>query len=218
MSLNKQGPGKIDYCDYTWSPIHGYCQNKCDYCYMRPMWKRFPEQAKNELRYHYLEENFPQKKSVIFVGNTTDMFGDWVPAFQIQAVLNVVAENPKHTFLFLTKNPRRYREFDLPQKNCWYGTTEDGTDRTRNNIIWLSRVLSSRYKKWASFEPMINRVEPLKTRRVDWAVIGADSRKGADKPPSRWAADIVVSAINHDVPVWIKDNYEFPLIVKMRPF
>jgi hypothetical protein len=32
--LNKQGPGKIDWTDYTWNPISGKCHHNCSYCYM----------------------------------------------------------------------------------------------------------------------------------------------------------------------------------------
>jgi protein gp37 len=38
--VNKQGPGKIDWCDFTWNPVTG-CYHGCEYCYARRIAERF---------------------------------------------------------------------------------------------------------------------------------------------------------------------------------
>ncbi len=77
--LNKQGLGKIDYCDYTFNPIGGRCRHNCPYCYMRGYWKRYPATAELQLKEKYLSSNLPKKPAVIFAGSSTDVWGDWVP-------------------------------------------------------------------------------------------------------------------------------------------
>jgi len=213
--LNKQGPGKIDYCDYTWNPISGYCWHECPYCYMRQRWKRFPDMAIQKFRHDFLQDSFPRKPSVIFVGSSSDMLGDWVPAWQIQSVLNVAGIHPGHTFLFLTKNPSRYKDFLIPE-NCWCGTTVDGTERTSRNCAILETL--SVTKKWVSVEPMIEKVHPKDVLFADWIVVGADSRRGENKPPMEWAEDIYCAAMCAGKSVWIKDNYQYHDVVKERPF
>ncbi|MBU4317113.1 MAG: phage Gp37/Gp68 family protein [Proteobacteria bacterium] len=215
--LNKQGPGKIDYCDYTWNPITGYCWHACPYCYMRPMWGRFPNLSIQKFRLDYLQDKFPKKSSVIFVGSSTDMWGEWVPGWMIQSVLNVIEFTPKHTFLFLSKNPYRYLEFDIP-KNCWCGTSVDGLANTSDNVGLLQYVLRTKVlKTWISVEPMIDKVLPNPLVFADWIVIGADSRPGADRPAIEWAEDIYCAAMCAGKPVWIKENYHYPETIKMKP-
>jgi protein gp37 len=125
----------------------------------------------------------------------------------------VVLANPKHTFQFLTKNPKRYVEFELPQ-NAWYGTTDDGTGRTRNNIYELTDI--SHRTIFVSFEPLLTWVDffdPL----VDWIIIGANSNRGAKKPPIAWADSLIIHAQLFDIPIWVKDNYNYPQKIKEFP-
>ena len=213
--LIKQGPNKIDWCDFTWNPISGFCQHSCSYCYMWPIWKRFPELRIGKLRSEYLLDCFPKKSSVIFVGSSTDMFGDWVPSEWIQQVLNVAAKETNHKFLFLTKNPKRYGEF-IFSENCRLGTTVDGTTRTENNIDDLYCEAQGDLGLFVSYEPLLGPV--VLDSLIEWVIIGADSNKGAAKPPLKWADDIIWSAKENDIPVWVKDNYQYPEIIKQRPF
>ena len=68
--------------------------------------------------------------------------------------------------------------------------------------------------KFISFEPLIkypsqvfNPLGDWEWKEIDWIIIGADSRRGAKKPPVRWASDLIQMARDHDVSVWVKDNY-----------
>jgi len=218
--LNKQGPGKIDYCNFTWNPISGRCLHNCPYCYMYALWRRFPEMAKHQLKEKYLADKFPKKPSKIFVGSSTDMWGDWVDGDWIKKVLKKIEENPQHIFQFLTKNPMRYGDFDLSLfDNCWCGTTFDGTDNTIDNIANLI-IHANCNLKFVSFEPLIEK--PIidschDFSKLGWVIIGADSTRGAKKPPKEWA-DLLISWCGQDnIPVWVKDNYGYPETIKEFP-
>ncbi len=79
-------------------------------------------------RYRLDEPRRWKKQRTIFVCSMADLFGDWVPDKWIEEVFKACEAAPQHQYLFLTKNPARYRELrnagKLPIKvNFWYGTT-----------------------------------------------------------------------------------------------
>lgn len=223
--LNKQGPGKIDWTDYTWNPISG-CLHNCPYCYMLRMEKRFPGIMKPGFRLHYLIDPGKLKKpSKIFVGSSGDMWGEWVNHDHIQAVLNSCEQTPRHIFQFLTKNPIKYIEF--PQiDNMWYGTTCDGTKQNEDNIYYLTSVRSVinprnkgrhyRSIRFVSFEPLLAPVDP-DLFGISWIIIGADSNHGAKKPPKEWADHLIKLARENNIAVFMKDNYGYPERIKEFP-
>ena len=215
--LNKQGPDKIDWTDWTWNPISG-CLAKCDYCYVQRMVKRFPA-ISMEPAFHPDKLSAPIKRkppSKIFVGSSGDMWGAWVPRNWIKAVLESCALAHQHTFQFLTKNPKRYNEFALP-RNAWFGTTVDGTYRTGENCETLSTNFYNRNLiTFISFEPLLAHIiESL--RHIDWVIIGADSTRGAEKPPDEWADTLIEIARKDNCAVWVKDNYKYKEVIKEWP-
>ena len=214
--LNKQGPKKIDWTDYTWNPISG-CLHNCPYCYMLRMEKRFPGIMKPGFRLHYLIDPGKLKKSSkIFVGSSGDMWGEWVNHDHIQAVLDSCEQAPQHTFQFLTKNPLKYMEF-YEIDNAWYGTTFDGTEQTEDNIIALGLSDQSCHSiHFVSFEPLLAPVDP-DLFGISWIIIGADSNKGAKKPPKEWADHLIGLARKSGMAVFVKDNYNYPERIKEFP-
>lgn len=216
MTLNKQTPQKIDWTDYTWNPIGG-CRHGCDYCYMLRMAKRFPGVMEPAFRESYLGDPYKIKKpSKFFIGSSGDIWGDWVPAEWIFKVLKVIKDNPQHIFQFLTKNPMRYQWFNPVLKNAWYGTTVDGTERTKNNLCELKIFTYGVRTLFVSFEPLLEPIDP-DLSHIDWVIIGANSNRGAEKPPNYWAKRIIECARQWDCAVWVKDNYNYPQIIKEFP-
>ena len=78
-----------------------------------------------------LDKKF-SRNSFVFVCDMGDLFGDWVPRDWILKVLDAVAKQPRVNFLFLTKNPKRYVEFDFGD-NVVLGATIE-TNRPYQNI------------------------------------------------------------------------------------
>lgn len=219
--LNKQGPGKIDWTNWTWNPISG-CLHGCEYCYMRRMEKRFPGINKPAFHFDRIDKFLRSKKVTsgekIFVGSSGDMWGRWVSDEWISAVLDVVELTPEFTYQFLTKNPTGYIGWDFCQ-SCWLGTTVDGTRQTEDNISILLLAAPDHVVKFVSFEPLLSHVlvPAEQWKKLDWIIIGADSTKGADKPPAWWAESLIFDARRHGVPVWVKDNYCYPETIKEFP-
>jgi len=210
--LNKQGKDKIDWTDWTWNPVSG-CKHGCSYCYMHripgfDMTPRFHEAKLKEI-------DSLKGSAKVFVVSSGDLFGDWVPREWVEAVREVIKAHPEHIFQLLTKNPKRYTEFNWSDyQNVWLGTTIDKSDRA-SNVSYLKAC--SGKLKFVSFEPLLEEPE-VDLTGLDWIIIGADSNKGAKKPLIIWAENLIRQARKLGIPVWIKDNYRYPERIKEFPF
>lgn len=203
--MNKQGKNGIDYLHWTWSPVTG-CLHGCDYCYMQRMARRFP-QISMEPAFHpkRLKEPLRLKKPArIGVTFSGDLFGEWVPKEWIQQVLDVCGQAAWHKFIFLTKNPKRYGEFDIPE-NCWCGTSVTGSKEEQKRVIILSDILTTR--RFISLEPWVGGIPVAITARVDWLIIGGKTGKGAAKPPLKNVDELLKSwRLLTEAPIFIKSN------------
>jgi len=144
----------------------------------------------------------------IFVCAMSDMFGEWVPDEWIQLIFEECRKYPKHMYLFLTKNPKRYIELYkkgiLPEEdNFWYGSTLTNPDG--------KYFESSRHKNFLSIEPLH---EPFGTAHltslnyIDWVIIGAETgrRKERIVPKKEWVDEIVKECQLRKIPVFMKDS------------
>ncbi len=212
--LNKQGEGKIDWCDYTWNPVSG-CRNGCYYCYMQRLVKRFgfdmtPKFHPKRLKDLKKLENMKQSK--IFVGSSGDIFSEGIEDSWIDQIIMEVRKYPQHIFQFLTKIPKGYKDWDFPD-NCWLGSCIDGLTKTEDNIKDMALVKSK--IKFVSFEPLIKFPNLDYLEKMDWIIIGANSNVGAIKPPNEWIGKIMEKA--KKIPIFIKDNYKYPSRIKDFP-
>ncbi len=142
----------------TWNPITG-CMYNCVYCWARNYAKRLAAMKVEPYRTHgfkpvfaewRLKQKFP-KGEFIFVSDMGEMWGNWVPKEWILKVLNVLTAKPKTSFLFLTKNPKRYSEF--------LGTFTD-------NMLLGATIETNRPNKLSGAPPYEERFEAMKN--LDW--------------------------------------------------
>ncbi|KKM83143.1 hypothetical protein LCGC14_1312310, partial [marine sediment metagenome] len=177
----------------TWNPIVG-CKHGCKYCYAKRIAKRFkmiPEWTEPMFFEKRLADPCKwQKPATIFVGSMSDIFGEWIPDEWINKIIRVTIENPQHKFMFLTKNPQRYYQFEF-SKNCWLGTTLD-------HIKYKQRVVClDSYKrlinKFVSIEPILSDMSGVDFTGIDLLIVGADSSMGAKSPNPEW-----ITSLKHD--------------------
>lgn len=189
--MNKQGKNGISWTEWTWNPVVG-CKHGCPYCYAKRMNDRFKwieKWDRPQIFVERLDEPYKLKKpSKIFVGSMCDLFGDWIGDDWMEPIMSVVNNNPQHTFQFLTKNPKRYLEFDFP-KNCWLGTTI-----TNGKAGWriIDLVRKNNYK-FISFEPLLGRFGKEMNnwlKGIDLVIVGAMTGRGAIKPKKEWIDSI----------------------------
>ena len=210
----KQGKGKIGWCDFSWSPIKGRCGFFCEYCYMHNIRKRFNLDENLRLDERELKWS-PKEPSKIFVCSQLDIMHEDIPDVWVDRVLNVAESHPQNTYQFLTKQPCMYSAHDMPA-NTWVGTSVDGLAFTRTNFMDIGTLETKAPIKFVSFEPLIAFPEevtfnPIAWNSIDWIIIGADSRLGADDPPREWAQRLIEKARQYGVAVWLKDNYLWPV-------
>lgn len=156
------------------------------------------------------KEKKPQK---IFTVDIGDLFGKWVPADWITAVIDVAAQCSQHTFMFLTKNPERYLEFKFPQ-NCWCGATVT-SDADVNTAKILSKVKAR--VRFLSIEPLMGEISfPL--NKFEWVILGAMTGTNPVVPDQKWMTDIVDQCKTANVPLFIKDNMSEYYGKKVRQF
>lgn len=199
---------KIEWCDYTFNPVTG-CKHGCDYCYARKIARRFHGPNGFEPTFHKDRLHQPDREkrpSRIFVCSMADLFGSWVPRDWIQAVLQTVHHNPQHTFIFLTKNPKRYLVFNPWPWNAWLGATATDQRSFEDRFARLCRAKTS--IRFISFEPLLGPVRfgPALNGLIDWIIIGAMTGPGAVKPRSYWVKDLTYDARGISAKVFHKDN------------
>lgn len=151
---------------------------------------------------HRLEEPFRVKKpSKIFVVDTGDMFGNWIPEEWIEQILDVVKKCDWHIFQFLTKNPERLIKYKFPD-NAWVGTSVNSDkDRKRAEIIKKARAKV----KFLSIEPLLGPVT-FDLKGIDWIIIGAQTGRNPVIPEREWIEEIIKTAEKYRISVFMKNN------------
>jgi protein gp37 len=211
---------KIEWADYTWSPITG-CTKRCAYCYAHRL-------AKGRLRRRYLanpnvapgcdpsdpftprfwadrlDEPFNLKTpSKIFVCSMGEIFDPSVSWEWKEEVLAAAGEADWHTFQFLTKQPLIAQQFTFPA-NAWAGVTiENGGLLPQIRLHRFASVEAP--VRFISLEPLTGPVTSI-PGWVDWIIIGAMTGPGAMKPRPEWVQGLIDEADKSGIPVFLKDN------------
>ncbi len=212
--MNKQKGNMYGWVTHTWNVIKGRCPHSCYYCYMIDIWDR----------YNSKEQKFDEKElktdlgqgNVIFVGSSTDMFAKEIPKEWIEKVLAKCFLHDKNTYLFQSKNPKRFVEFTFP-RNTILGTTIE----TNNYDLKVSKAPSVanrtmvmkmlNMRKMISIEPILefNRcIFPNWIRAInpEFVSIGADS-KGHNLPEPSWdKVQELIKELKKFTEVKVKDN------------
>ena len=141
-----------------------------------------------------------------FVGAMADIFGEWVPDAWLTDIFDVCTQHKLNNYLFLTKNPARYRRTTLPAgPNFWYGTTITG-NADLNRIDKLPRWR----KRFLSIEPLLEDIyfAPEDWRDFDWIILGAETGNRKEKvvPKLEWINIIVMKAGAYGIPVFMKES------------
>lgn len=184
---------KIDWADYSWNPVIG-CLHGCEYCYAAKWAKRSGQSFKPHRSKQWGKPFKILAPSTIFVCSLADLFGDWVHDDWIEDVISICRSCPEHNFMFLTKNPKRYREFTFPE-NCWLGATVTGESLGFN---WPDDLVGDPTlhmwdlpnKKFLSIEPLLGGFYGHLWEYFDLVIVGAMTGGNAIKPKKEWIDSI----------------------------
>ena len=215
-SFNSQETGNIEWAKWSWNPITG-CNHGCKYCYARDIANRLFKPKFEPVFYpgrlhcaEFTEQPKEAKTDIgyknVFTCSMADLFGKWVPSDLIELVLEVVRKSPKWNFLFLTKFPQRYAEFEFPD-NAWVGTSVDKQSRVKNAEDVFKDVRAK--VKWLSCEPMMERLTFKHLERFQWVVLGGSSRSTQTPefhPPREWVTHLWTQAQEAGCMIYEKPN------------
>lgn len=219
-SMNKTNDN-IEWAAFSWNPVTG-CLHNCAYCYARDIANRFYEYGFEPA---YLPERLSQPANTknieprwdgdfgyknIFTCSMADLFGKWVPDEWIKSVLEVIANNPKWTFLLLSKFPIRMAEFEYPP-NVWLGTSVDYQWAVSRAEKAFTKIKASGFEGvcWLSCEPMMERLTFDSLTMFDWVVMGGSSKSTQTPeyvPPFDDIAHLYNQARQSNCKVYFKTN------------
>jgi DNA repair photolyase len=166
------------------------------------------------------------KDNYIFIGSGTDMFASNVPTEWIESVLEKCCWSD-NTYLFQTKNPERFAEFNYPKKTILCTTLESNRhfDEMGESPLIVDRVKWLKFASNAGHKTMIT-IEPIMDFDVEifsemilscnpfQVNIGADSKKSNLDEPPVWKIEELIELLKGSTKVHYKDNLKRLLTVK----
>jgi len=239
--MNKQrkpsGSRGIEWTDYTWNPVQG-CKHGCRWtmpdgsvaeCYAETIANRVAQKAyQHGFEHHYwnphkLREPLKVKESArIFLDSMSDLMGHWVPADEIEQVLDICRQASWHHFQLLTKNAPRLLEFDFPP-NVWIGVSAPPSQmfgkplsfkQQQRMVIRQLEILAQLNVpvRWMSIEPLSFNIAPLlKESPLEWAVIGAATNGNRTyQPEPEWVQNVLNVLDEQNTAVFFKGNLDWP--------
>ena len=141
---------------------------------------------------------------MIFVCSMSDLFHKDVPFEFIDKVFETIQSTPQHNYQILTKRAERMAEYFsthiIPQ-NAWIGVTvEIAAMKFRIDYI---RNLNAPIK-FISCEPLLEDLEELDLRGIDWIIVGGESGMQARPIKEEWVLNIKRQADVNHIPFFFK--------------
>lgn len=194
---------KIEWADYVWNPVWG-CRNHCDYCYARKFARRYGKEFAPEWKPKNYDSTPPKWPARIFVNSMSEIFY-WQRPWMMRVLARVEAL-PHLQFLFLTKHPDIYQEYDWPA-NAWLGVTATCPTELYNANRVIAQVHHfTNNLTFLSLEPLLERIpaDAITEFAWDWVIIGAESgnRRGRVVPKIEWIEELT----DLPMPVFMKDS------------
>ena len=225
--MNKTG---IEYLDFTWNPIAMRCtpvSEGCTHCWHLAMCNRMKSNPKLSARErcvyggecapflmeHRLDAPLKRKKhariGVQFMG---DLFYEDVKTEDIYRIIVRMEEAKQHTFLILTKRPKRMLELMNNPKwfaenpHIWLGVTAENQARADDRIPILLQIPAA--VRFISYEPALGPLtelyEYLQWNQLHWVIAGCESGPGRRPAKIEWFRDLKDQCVEAEIPFFLK--------------
>ena len=140
---------------------------------------------------NYIAKAISPDRPVVFPVDMGDIFSLGVELSWVRQILDYVEFHANVNFLFLTKNPERYRTFYFP-KNTILGTSIDFAHNARR-VDYMRSLHKEGYKVFVNIEPLMSRMDKVDFTDIDFVVIGALTGRKY-RPDPEWHR-----SVNHPV-------------------
>lgn len=164
------GKTSIEWADVVWNPVTGCTKvsQGCKFCFAESIANRFWGERKfTDVQMHPERLEYPNhwtKPRRVFVNSMSDLFHEKVTDSFIANVFAVMALNPRHTFMVLTKRPDRMMEFvkrfptsNGPIANIWLGVSVENQQAADERIPLLLQTPA--VVRFISAEPLLGPVD-----------------------------------------------------------
>ena len=221
---------RAQYWDKPWNPIIGCkpCSPACEHCYAAAWARRFGQSFKP----HDTKQK-PPRSGVVFCGNMTDLFGEWMYTEDIANNIGWCVNRGGDAYLWLTKRPARmcnvlrnervllipegydedsgeYFGFDDEEcdiSNHYFGFTAENQEWYDERRESIDNTWPSWANLWLSCEPLLGEIDfdfPMMPQLPKWLVVGCES--GPKRRPCKieWIESIVDQCLAAKVPVFVK--------------
>ncbi len=219
MGLNKQKGNMYPWVTHTWNVVKGRCPHDCSYCYM----KRFGTLKNARLDRGEFNTELGHD-NVIFIGSSCDMWARDIPDEWIQEIIIHCHKYPLNTYLFQSKNPKRFFDFvddELFPDSVIFGTTLETNRKTNTNapepserVPWMWEFTDRKYQhfqRMISIEPvmdfdLIDFSMMIRNIHPDFVSVGADSQGHNLPEPSKEKILELIEGLKTFTDVKLKDN------------
>jgi protein gp37 len=215
-------PTKIQWCDESWNPVTGCTPAGpgCLNCYAKAMAERFWGNRKfSDIRFsekNYYKARKWKKPRRIFVCSMGDLFHDNVPENWIDLVWSDMIILNHHTFIVLTKRPRRMLEWTSNMGNfeVWPSHIHIGvsisTQADADKLIPILLEIPAE-RRIISFEPALERINILEymlkergRENIQGVIMGCESGQGRRQFDIDWAIDMRDQCNTGGIPFFLK--------------
>lgn len=216
---------RAKYWDRAWNPVIGCkpCSPACEHCYAAAWAKRFGQSFEP----HKSSQTRPPRKGIVFCGNMTDLFGEWMnPYCSSEFILHCIGVSINAYHLWLTKRVASMIDAlhkltshitDAEAIQClpkhfahnYFGFTAEDQQRYSERLLPVYRAKEKWMQFWVSAEPLLGPLNlgldgDLIPGTYKWLVVGCES--GSNRRPCKieWVESIVEQCMTAGVPVFIK--------------
>lgn len=209
---------KIEWTQSVWNPVSGCSKvsEACQNCYAEVMAKRLSGMPASKEKYkngfkvtlhpESLNEPYGWKKpTMCFVVSMGDLFHEDVPTGFIDKVMNVIEDNPQHTFQVLTKRAERMANYFNRHRritnNVWLGVTCENYNHY--DRVWALTSIDAPIR-FISCEPLLSPLRELSLDGIDWVITGGESGVRARQTPVQWFRDLRDACKESNTPFFFK--------------
>lgn len=217
----------IEWATMVWNPTTGCSKvsEGCRNCYAERLWPRvramgnpaYWDRNFNDVACHYDRLDQPlkwKKPQRIFVNSMSDLFHEDVPFEFIKAVWAVMITNRQHTYMILTKRPKRMLEFfewnekqdwrvETTWGNIWLGVSVENQATADERIPFLLKTPVK--VKFISAEPLLGPISLAGfdgevyrgwldsvawTVDISWVIVGGESGPKARPMHPDWVRSL----------------------------